>query len=209
MTPSMLFLAWSSGIAFQCVFHQPVIDGFIVAYFGRLDEQFRIENLFVIPWQAKARCDGADETLWQSLTAPFLASGGSGGQTKRKHVVILMDLGARSAFRSAHGPHCNITFGRAQPSSRKKKGESSKKKEEVWGGYTQEGEEEGLRYCIHIRGHRSSNYPILSGNNLDRHFDILFSRMLGGVDPNFVEFSWMMEKALQPFPDEGDCDTDK
>jgi hypothetical protein len=92
VTPSMLLRAWSSGFAFQCAFNQPVIDGFIVAYFGKLDETFDRLKLFVIPWQTKAKDSAASKALASQLTAPFLLD--AHVRTKPLHVVILMDLAA-------------------------------------------------------------------------------------------------------------------
>jgi hypothetical protein len=188
VTPLMLFQAWCCGAAFYCVSHQPVIDGFFVVYFGHLDRPFNINFLFIIPWQTKARCDASGVPLTQSLTAPFLTSHDSPYRTKPRHLVILMDLATPSAFGHARGPHCSITSGRAQPPE----------KQDIWGGYAREGEVEGFRYCISVRGHRSSNYPILDGNNLEKYFDQLFSRMSGGVHNAFQHISKEMEKRMLP-----------
>jgi hypothetical protein len=191
VTPAMLFLAWCSGAAFQCVYHQPVIDGFIVAYFGKLDEPFDISKLFLIPWQTKARTDAAESALARALTAPFLATPGNVVRQKPWTVVILMDLAATSAFRHANGPHCVLTYDSAQRPSAKKKGGS-------WKGYAQKSEEEGKRYCINIRGHRAKSYPVLQG--LEDQFDQLFQHRLGCVEPDFIPFADAMEDEMELIP---------
>jgi hypothetical protein len=165
VTPFMLFEGWRSGVAIQCAFHQRVIDGFFVVYFGRLDKPFDIKCLFVIPWQTKARFDASGGSLTHLLTAPFLASPGSPLCTKPKHVVMFMDLATCSAFKHTQGPCCQISFGRVEVPD----------KQDVWGGYAKKGEVEGERYCINIRSHHASNYPILWGHNLQKHFNWPFA----------------------------------
>jgi hypothetical protein len=99
-----------------------------------------------------------------------------------------VELATGSDSGHAHEPHCNISYGHAQPPQT----------EDIWGGYAKEGEVEGLRYIISVSGHRKSTYPILEGNNLQKRFDQLFSRLSGGVDDAFVGFSEEMEKAMLP-----------
>ena len=70
MTPSFLREAWSSGIAFQCAFLQPVIDGFFVGYDGDLHKQFDISKLVIISWQSKVKSQAAAATLVDALTSP-------------------------------------------------------------------------------------------------------------------------------------------
>ena len=69
----MLLEAWASSAGFQCVFHQPVIDGFIVGYFGNLDEPFDMLKLFIIPWQMKAKLAAAGSGLSHALVMLCLA----------------------------------------------------------------------------------------------------------------------------------------
>jgi hypothetical protein len=184
-TPSMLLKAWSSGIAFQCAFLQPVIDGLIVAYFGKLDEPFDVSKLFVIPWQTKARETGADLAPNQ-LTAPFLVD--TRGRTKPLHVVILMDLAASSAF----GPHCHLSFGRAsRPTG----------KAGSWDGYANANESEGSRYCLNIRGHSFREYPVLKG--FETQFDQLIQRSLACAPQEFVPFALKMEQAMDRVKETG------
>lgn len=184
VTLSMLFEAWSSGFAFQCAFNQPVIDGLIVAYFGELDKPFNVSQLFVIPWQTKARSEAANLALSRQLTAPFLATS-TPVRRKPEHLVILMDLGATSAFGSAKGPHCGLTFGKAEHPA----GKGGR-----WDGYARSNEVEGDRYCLNIRGHGSHVYPVLQG--FEERFDQLFQRSLACAKPEFVPFVEMMEQAM-------------
>jgi hypothetical protein len=188
VTPAMLFEAWSSGFAFQCVFHQQVIDGFFVAYFGKLDQPFEISNLFIIPWQTKARSDAAKLTLSHALAAPFLATPGNAVRQKPWTVVILMDLAATSAFGKANGPRCDLTFGPAKRPTGKQRGGS-------WKGYAPNQEVEGNRYCLNIRGHREREYPVIRG--LERQFDQLFERTLGCVQAELIPFADAMENAME------------
>lgn len=166
VTSAMLFEAWSSGFAFQCAFNQPVIGGLIVAYFGKINGPFNVSQLFVIPWQTKAKSDAASLALASQLTAPFLASSTS-ARLKPLHLVILMDLGAGSTFGSAKGPHCDLTFGKAEHPAKTK---------DCWGGYSRPNEVEGDRYCLNIRGYSSHEYPVLEG--FEDQFTQLFHRSL-------------------------------
>jgi hypothetical protein len=194
VSPYLLVKAWSPGVAYHCVYQQPVIDGLIVAYFGSLDEPFDVAKLFVIPWQAKAESDAAEKSVSQSLTAPFLVTPGTPGRTKPNHIAIFLALAPDSAFRRAGGPRCDITFGSACRPASKKKGD-------IWLGYAQEGEEEGSRYCINIHGHCARNYPVLLG--LERQFDQLFSRMLGRVElslwksPRKWRMQWISSRCIK------------
>ena len=168
LTPFMLCAAWSAGYAFQCAFHQPVIDGFLVAYRGDLDEPFNPANLFPIPWQSKAKSEAAELALAEQLTAPFIV-GDNLDRQKPEHVVLLMDLGASSAFGHAKGAHCQLTYGEAQHPAATSKGGK-------WGGYAKEGEHEGKRYCLNIRGHSPNEYPVIA--DFEDQFDQLFQRSL-------------------------------
>jgi hypothetical protein len=191
VTPSMLFQAWSSGFAVQCVFHQAVMDGFIVAYFGPLDQPFDVSNLFVVPYQTKARSDAADSAVARALAAPFLSTQGNTARKKPWSVVILMDLAASSAFRKAKGPHCDLTYAPAERPQGKEKGGS-------WKGYAQKPEVESNRYCLNVRGHRAHNYPVLEG--LETQFDKLFQRSMGCSQVEFIPFADAMQSAMDIVP---------
>jgi hypothetical protein len=186
----MLFEAWATGTAFQCVFHQPVIDGFVVAYFGDLDEPFDISKLFLIPWQTKAKIEAAGSKLSEALAAPFLTKPDSDIRHKPWTVVLLMDLAATSAFGHRGGPHCQLTYGQA-------KRPTGKKKDACWMGYAQGKEIEGDRYCLNIRGHREHDYPVIQG--LQSEFDQLFQRTLGCARTELLHFATGMENAMQRF----------
>jgi hypothetical protein len=183
VTPSMLLEAWSSGFAFQCAFYQEVIDGFFVVYSGELQDSFDIGKLFIIPWQTKARSKAVNTC---QLTAPFLVKDGNLPREKPEHIVILMDLAASSCFGSANGPHVELSFDKAmRPTGRQGK----------WDGYARGNETECARYCLNIRGHGSSVYPVLQ--NLDVEFDQLFQRSLACVQPQFMRFAEEMEDAME------------
>ena len=51
-----------------------MIDGFIVAYSGTLDSPFDVTNLFMIPWQTKAKFEAAGQALANQLTSPFIVT---------------------------------------------------------------------------------------------------------------------------------------
>lgn len=110
VTPSMLFEAWSSGFAFQCVFHQPVIDGFIVAYYGPFTDHLICPSTSPIfsLYHGRRKPDQKLQNLL-SLTAPFLLE--HGRRRKPWHLVILFDLASSSAFGKRNGPHCEVTWG--------------------------------------------------------------------------------------------------
>jgi hypothetical protein len=190
VTPLMMYEAWSSGFAFQCAFHQPLIDGFIVAYSGRLDEPFDISKFFLIPWQSKATAEASALALAKQLTAPFILEDNS-VRRKPLHVVILMDLAASSAFNHASGPHCDLTFGQAE---RPPKTENKNANGSSWDGYARDDEQEAERYCLNIRGHRSQTYPVLKG--FETQFDQLFQRELTCARPEFVPYAKAMEQAM-------------
>jgi hypothetical protein len=191
VTPSLLLQAWSSGFAVQCVFNQAVIDAFIVAYFGSLDQPFEISNLFIIPTQTKARSEAADSAIARALAAPFLSAEGNNSRRKPWTVVILMDLVATSAFRTSKGPRCDLTWAPAVRPQGKKKGGN-------WKGYAQTPEVEPNRYCLNVRGHRAHTYPILEG--VETQFDMLFQRTLGCSQVEFVPFADAMASATDIIP---------
>jgi hypothetical protein len=152
VTESMLLNAWCTGAAFQCAHNQTVIDGFIVGYRGSLDKPFQSSNLITIPWKKKANCTAAASALADSLTAPFIVPQNGGSRHKPWHVVILMDLAASSCFGKTSR---DLTCAKAV---RPERGEDG---QEVWKSYADSNESEGKRYCLHIRGHRADNYPVL------------------------------------------------
>jgi hypothetical protein len=174
VTPSMLLAAWSAGYAFQCAFNQPVIDGFLVVYRGDLDKPLDPGNFFILPWQSKARSKASELALAQQLTSPFIV-GDNLVRYKPKHVVLLMDLGASSAFGHGKGAHCQLSYGEAKRPSAKGKN-TSLKGGSGWDGYAREGENDGKWYCLNIRGHSPREYPVIAG--LRDLFDQLFQRSL-------------------------------
>jgi hypothetical protein len=184
VTPAMLLEAWSSGFAFQCVSNQKVIDGFMVAYFGKLDQPFDMSNLFVIPWHTHIRSDAAELALSRSLAAPFLATSGDAVRRKPWTVVILMDLATLPPGRQSMGPHCDLSFALAERPTPNQRGAN-------WKGYAQNLEVEGQRYCLSIRGHR---YPVLQG--LERQFDLLFQRAIGCSHAELMPFVDGMKDAM-------------
>ena len=188
VTPSMLLEAWSSGFPFQCVSHQPVIDGFIVAYVGSdsLDEPFDISKLFVVPWRTTAKSEVAEFDLAQSLTAPFLVAE-DGSRHKPWHLVILFDLGSSSAFGTHYSPPC-LTWDTPKRPTGKKNGSD-------WRGYAGPGEQEAGRYLLNIRDHHAGRYPIFQG--LEGEFNQLFKRVSGYVEPEFMQFADDMEVAME------------
>jgi hypothetical protein len=136
MKPSTLLEAWSSCFAFQCHPQQSVIDGFLVAYRGKLDEPFEIDNLFMIPWQ-KAKSQVAGLALARELTAPFLMKGDD--WKKPRHLAISMNLDATSTFQEASGSRVFLEFAKAE------------RPRKQWGGYRRK-EDEPERYCLNICG---------------------------------------------------------
>jgi hypothetical protein len=188
VTQPMLLKAWSSGFAFQCTFYQPVIDGFIVAYSGTLDGPFDASNLFVIPWQTKARSDAAGLAVARQLTTPFLIRSDVNGKPERYkpgHIAFLMDLAASSAFGKINGPHTNLTLGAAERPT----GKGGR-----WDGYASGDEVEPARYCLNIRGHSPREYPVLQG--FEKQFNQLFQRSLPCARPEFLQFAKAMEDAM-------------
>jgi len=98
-----------------------------------------------------------------------------------------MDLAAssESASGKTNGPHCNLMFGKAErPTGR---GGS-------WRGYAGNNEVEPERYCLDIRGHSSSQYPVIE--DFEKQFDQLFQRSLACAQPEFLPFSEAMGGAM-------------
>jgi len=176
---STLLQAWSSGFAFQCDFNQPVIDGFLVAYRGQLDEPFVIDNLFMIPWQTKAKAKAAKLALARQLTAPFISS--SQRTWKPGHLVIMMDLNTAAVFMGSRGEHVSLDYCRAEAP------------ETVWNGYRGE-QHEPERYCLNIRGHSIQTYPIIEG--FEEQFHQLFQRYLSGVEPELAMYETFMARSM-------------
>jgi hypothetical protein len=182
ITPSTLLEAWSSCTAFQCHFQQPIIDGFLVAYRGKLDKPFEIKNLFMIPWQTKAKSQAAELGLAQSLTAPFLIKGDS--WKKPQHLAILMDLGTTSTFQEVPGARVFMQFEKAEPPKK------------LWGGYRRK-KDEPKRYCLNIRGHSLHEYPVLDG--FETQFDQSFQRSITDNTPGFKKYEEIQKRSLQRF----------
>jgi len=89
-----------------------------------------------------------------------------------------MDLAASATF-AANGGRVHLTHTAAtRPTG--KKGE--------WRGYAGDDEEEPTRYCLNIRGHDSTTYPVLSGVDVDTQFGQLFRHFLACLEPDFLQF---------------------
>lgn len=179
LSPTCLLEAWSSGIAVQCAPFQPVIDGFLVCYMGNLDDPFDIKNLTAIPWQTKARSQAASITSVNQLTAPPITKmvDGKTIQSKTHPLVIFMDLGTLSQFQK-NSRHVNLTFTTATIPTKR-----------TWDGYARDNTEEPTRYCLNIRGHKSSTYDVMKDfpTQLDSLFQFLvrpdsFEEFLDGMD---------------------------
>jgi hypothetical protein len=186
VTPTMLLEAWSSCTAFQCTSDQPVINGFIVAYRGDLDQGFDIGNLFMVPWQINPKAQAEDSVLPRRLTGPFVVeTDDSGKRTRRKTevLVIFMDLNVSSNFATT-GALTDLTHETAmRPEGRK------------WGGYARKKEPQPKRYCLNIRGHDEKTYPVMAG--LETQFGELFQQSLAhATHPKLAIFEQGMEAAM-------------
>ena len=184
LTTAYLLEAWSSGIAFQCAPLQPVMDGFLVCYIGKLGEQFDIGNLTVIPWQTKPRLQAALANLGAKLTAPSITNTVDGKTIRRKAppLVICMDLGTSTPFQHNNG-QVNLTF--LAPTSPTKR---------TWDEYARDNEqEEPEQFCLNIRGHKSSTYRVMEHFNYE--LSTLFRRFL--VCEDFAEFLDAMDEDMQ------------
>jgi hypothetical protein len=190
ITTFMLCEAWSSGYAFQYASHQPVIGGLIVIYCGDIDGSFNPTNLFVVPWQTKAKSQPPGIAVARQLTAPFLLENDS-IRSKHKHVAILVDLAAHPTFGFAEGPLCQLICGKAErPKEGDEKGGENPQGTD-WDGET---ETEAERYCLRILGYGTGQYPVLHSLDVERMFEGLFKRSLV-CGPDFLEFAEKMETA--------------
>ncbi|KAA1465985.1 hypothetical protein DENSPDRAFT_810607 [Dentipellis sp. KUC8613] len=160
--------AWFFNAAIQCCHNQAVIDGGIVCYGGSLDEPFDRLNLFLIPYQTKARTRSTGAAsragLGLDLTAPPILHpkhDGSGSERfKPPTIVLLMDLKSKST--SKENDKTRLELRAAHATTR-------------WEGHADpaRGETEPRNYFISVRGCSSAQYPVL------KHFPQARKAILG------------------------------
>ncbi|TCD65505.1 hypothetical protein EIP91_002553 [Steccherinum ochraceum] len=147
---------WFRQVAVQCHSQQPVIDGFIVYYCGKLSSPFQKNNLRMMPWQTKARVVAASSKLGSTLTTPAYLDPVTKTTSKHPSLSLLVDLGTASAFgksppfSSQISDQLLVTLYRGDP------GAEARNK---WpNAYIRD---EPDRLVINARGHTKSTYPII------------------------------------------------
>ncbi|KAJ7220555.1 hypothetical protein GGX14DRAFT_354604 [Mycena pura] len=137
------------GAAAQCVFSQPVINGFIIGYRGKLDEPFDETKLYLIAWQTKARQEPVPPNQDVGLTCPLIRYK-DGTVVKPDHTILLFDLGAGDTEYTSSKSLVKACSRAAVPTTR-------------WGGYAKAQETEG--FFVGIRG--LTPYAVLDWDGLD------------------------------------------
>lgn len=132
------------------------MDGFMVGYYCEGEdklatEDFRHENLIIIPLQIKARVKISLSPNANTLVCPFIRLP-NGHTYKPLHLAIFMDLVTEASFRS--GGQAKLTKEKAVSGTGRKKYE--------WAGHSPTPEHEAERFCLNIRGHGSEQYPIIA-----------------------------------------------
>ena len=166
-----------------------MIDGFFVCYAGKLGDPFDMSKLIIVPWQVEAKSQAASEVLVGALTSPPIVEKCNGKtiRLKRDILVILMDLAMPTGSASNKG-RVQLTHTAAiRPTD--KKGE--------WKGYAGDDEQEPTRYCLNIRGHKSTTYPVLSDSEVDTRFSQLFRRSLACAELGFLHFLEEMDDDME------------
>ena len=160
---------WHRGAALQCTSNQPVLDGFLVGYEGNLDKTFDKTKLVMIPWQTKRQIGASDKSTIAGLVCPFIFHDAT-YYKPNNHLVLFMDLATSSTFGLNPDNGCRLN-NRVVSFSR-----SRSVQEKQWRGYHKNFAEEAVRFCIAIRGHKPSTYPVIEYLDGDEaSFGSLFS----------------------------------
>ncbi|KAJ7225306.1 hypothetical protein GGX14DRAFT_349380 [Mycena pura] len=147
------FEMWCRGAAAQCVFTQPVIDGFIIGYRGKLDEPFDETKLYLIAYQTKAQQQSVLPSLDVGFTCPLIRYK-NGTLVKPDHTILLFDLGAEDMKYRSSGTVVKVCIRAAVPTTH-------------WGGYAgAQGVTETPGFFIGIRGLKP--YAVLDDLNLQK-----------------------------------------
>lgn len=206
----LLEWAWFVGAAIQCAQTQPVIDGFMVYYFGDLDKPYNRENLGLIAWQHKARAVNASQELGAHLTVPPIVfktdDGTETRREKRQTIVLLMDL-STEGFGTKDDPSSMLSLRRATTPYDRPHKLTPSQRHAVWSGYCDpaRGEQEPESFLIYIRGRTQYQYPIIDGYK--HEFHALFDdSLVGGLSPPHHGLENKMEKLMNPFEYPGEDD---
>lgn len=181
----MLEWAWFVGAAIQCAHNQPVIDGFMVHYFGDLDKPYNRECLGILAWQTKAKEESASQELGSLLTVPpivYKASSGTTRRVKDQTIVLLMDLCSEAGIGHKTGPRTQLLH-RSAATPYNAPNLTKTQKDRVWKGYCDpaRGEREPQNFFINIRGRDPEQYPVTK--DYREPFRALFNNSLSGSLP--------------------------
>jgi hypothetical protein len=135
--------AWERGVAFQVSHNQDLFDVMIVTYSGSLTEPWDNSKLGTFCIQGKFRKQADGQSVLDQLVGPTV-----NGKRPEREVVILMDLGTTTPFRTTKD-HISSAYSKVV-----------RPEKTVPGGYSPDQERE--RWCIAVRGHTSKEYPVLT-----------------------------------------------
>lgn len=197
---SLLRWAWNVGAAIQCSHNQPYIDGFIVFYFGALEEPFDDTKLGYVAWQTKAKNSAAAYKLGDALTGPpiIMDRGNGRKRVKDQSVILLMDLATDSPF--VTGSWTQVSLRKAKTPYEDKPNMTPDQKSKVWKGYCvpDNGEQEPKNFLINIRGRDVAQYPVIK--KFEKEFDGLFLHSLSEIlPPEIVHIKTQMERKMNRF----------
>ncbi|THG94313.1 hypothetical protein EW026_g7126, partial [Hermanssonia centrifuga] len=188
MSEDFLCMLWSRTCAIQCRLQQPVIDGFFVGYKGDLDKPLDKSSFVVISYKTKARSTSATLAEINGLVSP--AIGDSNERRVPEHVVLFMDLGTTTSF--TKGLRVSDAVKIWSHLSYAKAGKATR-----WQGYAVEGDKEDARYCLNVRGHRATSYPVIAQSEqlFQWLFQRLFQRVLLCDQDDFPEYAENLQGA--------------
>ncbi|EIM81087.1 uncharacterized protein STEHIDRAFT_150135 [Stereum hirsutum FP-91666 SS1] len=202
----LLEWAWFVGAAIQCAHNQPVIDGFMVHYFGDLDKPYDRERLGIVAWQTKAKEESAAHELGSLLTVPpivYKDENGIARRVKDETIVILMDFrteigesgsGTQLLHRPAATPYDAPNLNKTQ-------------KDRIWNGYCDpaRGEKEPKNFFVHIRGREREQYPVLRDYSRPLR-DLFISSLFGSLPVGLQLLEQKMDRLMNQFEYSGEDD---
>ncbi|EIW79657.1 hypothetical protein CONPUDRAFT_155053 [Coniophora puteana RWD-64-598 SS2] len=157
LSGDFLHYLWDRQCAIQCSHNQPVIDIIIITYSGALSPDWDDSKVSTFCIQVKLKESAVSLTLADELVGPRI-----NGRRPCDEVVMLMEFGVESEFQ-----------GKARKS--RYQHEVATVRPKTWNGYMDK--ETEPRWCVHVRGHGPTEYPIIS------RYKQIFDRAFGHLSP--------------------------
>jgi len=157
LSADFLHHLWDRQCAIQCSHNQPVIDIIIITYSGALSPDWDDNKVGTFCIQVKLKASAISLTLADELVGPRI-----NGRRPCDEVVMLIEFGVESEFQ-----------GKARKS--RYQHEVATVRPKTWNGYMDK--ETEPRWCIHVRGHGPTEYPIIS------RYEQIFDRAFGHLSP--------------------------